>query len=148
MCVIARKVFWGMRVGRAELCRGWDWNPTSVWPAAPCCLWGWPRMGFQWCQYQDQHLLVKARDCGTGCSSEVPWLGQYCRNPFVGRLAEPRLPVTICACQEAEPEFLFLAGKESDWGCSSVCKIKKHCKIYNLLYSLPAFHFVNSPWWK
>lgn len=44
----------------------------------------------------------------------MPWLGQYCRNPFVGRLAELRLPVTISGCQEAEPEFLFLAGKESD----------------------------------
>lgn len=101
--------------------------------------WGW----FPVIQEQAQRLLAKAREWGTGCSSWMLWLGQYCRNPFVARLAGLRLPIAIW-----EPEFLFLAGKESDGGYSSVCKIKKHYKIYSLFYSQPAFHFVNSlQWW-
>lgn len=52
----------------------------------------------------------------------MPWLGdvQYWRNPSGERLAGIRLSIAICGQQEAESEFLFLAGKESDLGYSSL----------------------------
>lgn len=56
-----------------------------------------------------QCLLAEVREFRIGWS----WYVLY-RNPFVEKCAEMRLSATICGCQEAESEFLFLEVKESD----------------------------------
>lgn len=60
-------------------------------------------------------------------------------DPSGERLAGIRLSIAICGCQEAEPEFLFLAGKECDLGYFSVHEVKK--TLYNLYSPLLTTNF-------